>query len=312
MGSDWIKVEASTPEKPEVIAIAERLRLDPDAAFGKLLRFWMWADAQTADGKDLPVSEAWVDRKVQCKGFAAAMRAVGWLTGEPAGPLTIPSFGRHMGKSAKARAETQRRMTSHRERRRTRDANVTADASLLPNESAPTASPEREGEEENLPLRPPPGEPAVAVVSPPPSPVRVALMARVDSVCTGWQTTEWTEGDRRTLDIHEAKLATVTERQWALLRWFWRQPSTQDNRLHRTDSRARLIAEPATFIARATNAHERAGKPALTPPSERQPTATTPPIATPRRTPEEAAAAAAHFRECLTRNGLDSHLPPSP
>jgi hypothetical protein len=40
MAGDWIKIEISTPDKPEVAIIAECLKIDPDAVVGKLFRIW--------------------------------------------------------------------------------------------------------------------------------------------------------------------------------------------------------------------------------------------------------------------------------
>ena len=50
MASNWIKVEVITPDKPEIFKLAEILNIDPDAALGKAIRFWVWADQQTIDG----------------------------------------------------------------------------------------------------------------------------------------------------------------------------------------------------------------------------------------------------------------------
>jgi hypothetical protein len=44
MAGDWIKLQKDTPDKPEVLAIATRMNLDPDAVVGKLVRIWSWFD----------------------------------------------------------------------------------------------------------------------------------------------------------------------------------------------------------------------------------------------------------------------------
>jgi len=38
MAGDWIKLEHTTPDKPEVFAMADTLGIDPDAVTGKLCR----------------------------------------------------------------------------------------------------------------------------------------------------------------------------------------------------------------------------------------------------------------------------------
>ncbi len=109
----WIKVEHTTPDKPEVVAMAAALGIDQDAVFGKLVRLWIWADANSCNGNALTVTEAWIDRHTHQPGLARAMRACGWLMGQD-GSLTFPGFDRHNGSSAKERATTNRRVAQHR------------------------------------------------------------------------------------------------------------------------------------------------------------------------------------------------------
>jgi hypothetical protein len=113
MSTPWIKIEHTTPDKPEVIRMAAILKLDQDAVVGKLLRVWIWADANTVPGERVPATEMFLDRHTQCKKFAAAMREVGWLAGTD-GALQFPAFEAHNGNSAKARAVTARRVEKHR------------------------------------------------------------------------------------------------------------------------------------------------------------------------------------------------------
>lgn len=113
MSSNWIKVEHATPDKPEIAQMAEILGIDQDAAFGKCVRLWMWADQQSVDGNALSVTSAFLDRIVFCNGFAKALVKVGWLDGRD-GRLSIPNFDRHNGQSAKKRAQTTKRVSQHR------------------------------------------------------------------------------------------------------------------------------------------------------------------------------------------------------
>jgi len=113
MAGDWIKTEHTLPDKPEVIRMAAMLEIDQDAVTGKLLRIWIWADQNSVSGENIPVTTAFLDRLVDCKGFTAAMVAVGWLAGGH-GDFTLPNFSRHNGASAKARAETNRRVAKTR------------------------------------------------------------------------------------------------------------------------------------------------------------------------------------------------------
>lgn len=110
----WIKIEVTLPDKEEVLKMAHLLKMkDTDTVVGKLIRLWAWADLQTVDGGCMGTSGVHIDRTVCCKGFANALRAVGWLEGED-GALCFPNFSRHNGETAKARAESARRMAKSR------------------------------------------------------------------------------------------------------------------------------------------------------------------------------------------------------
>ncbi len=93
--------------------MAERLKMDSDAVVGKLLRIWIWADQNSVDGNAITVSDSFLDRLTNRKGFAAAMRLCGWLEGSN-GCLNFPGFDRHNGRTAKERATTNRRVVKHR------------------------------------------------------------------------------------------------------------------------------------------------------------------------------------------------------
>ncbi len=104
MADFWIKVEKSTPDKSEIFEIAEILGIDPDAVLGKLIRVWCWADSNSENGHIKSVTSVLIDRVTMSSGFADAMKTVGWLSdGE------IPNFERHLGKSAKKRANDAER-----------------------------------------------------------------------------------------------------------------------------------------------------------------------------------------------------------
>lgn len=118
--SPWIKIEHTTPDKPEVVTIATTLGIDPDAVVGKLVRLWIWADQNCCTGNNVRVTAAFLDRITYQPGFAAALREAGWLTGED-GNLVFMGFDRHNGTSSKARAETNRRVARHRNKKAVTD-----------------------------------------------------------------------------------------------------------------------------------------------------------------------------------------------
>lgn len=128
MAGDWIKIEHALPDKPEVIRMADALGIDPDAVTGKLVRFWSWCNIQTVPGNALGVTKSFVDRLTHQPGFSDALIKVDWLLAR-SGSLEVPHFDRHNGQTAKARAESNRRVAKHRERC---NANVTENALQKP------------------------------------------------------------------------------------------------------------------------------------------------------------------------------------
>lgn len=110
---DWIKIEKTLPDKLEVLQMAANLEIDEDAVVGKLIRFWRWVDDNLADCNAPSVTYSVIDRIANCKNFAKALVAVGWLEGRE-GRLTIPHFNRHFGQTAKTRAVTNKRVARHR------------------------------------------------------------------------------------------------------------------------------------------------------------------------------------------------------
>jgi hypothetical protein len=116
MRRPWIKIEVSTPDKPEICAIATQLRIDPDAVVGKLVRFWSWAELSGADPNDLNVTKEFINKVCGRKGFAEALIQAGWLD-ESDGTLSFPNFERHNGNASKVRGLTARRVEQHRARK---------------------------------------------------------------------------------------------------------------------------------------------------------------------------------------------------
>lgn len=138
MAGDWIKIEHALLDKPEVVQMASKLGIDQDAVTGKMLRLWVWADQQSANGNALTVTETFLDRVTFATGFAQALRSVGWLAGED-GNLSLPNFERHNGKTAKTRAKGRQRTQVSRSRN---GASVT--------EPSPKALPEKRREEKSI------------------------------------------------------------------------------------------------------------------------------------------------------------------
>jgi flagellar biosynthesis GTPase FlhF len=141
MAGDWIKLQKDTPDKPEVLAIASRMNLDPDAVVGKLVRIWSWFDTHTVDGNALSVTFSLLDRLAGVTGFAEQMTFVGWLNQE-GHVLTLPNFEYHNGETAKKRALGKNRQNKHRSND---ESNANSNASSVTN-----ALPEKRREEKSI------------------------------------------------------------------------------------------------------------------------------------------------------------------
>lgn len=132
MAGDWIKLQKDTPDKPEVLAIASRMNLDPDAVVGKLVRIWSWFDTHTVDGNAMSVTFALLDRLAGVTGFAEQMTFVGWLN-QDGHVLSLPNFEYHNGETAKKRALAKNRQEKHRNNDESNaNSNASSVTNLLP------------------------------------------------------------------------------------------------------------------------------------------------------------------------------------
>jgi len=221
MAGDWIKVDHTLPDKPEVVAMSARLGIDQDAVAGKLLRVWVWADQNSVDGNGLSVTFAFLNRITACPGFAEAMQTVGWLTGDE-GSISFPNFARNNGQTAKARAVTNRRVAEHR----TKGAvNVT----LPPLQKA---LPEKRREEKETPTPLPDPAPQGDLILVPPSdppPDRPSeLQVRIGRLLHRRPNTPWSDKELKALKA----IGTPDEEDLQMLEDFYaaRIPEAKDYR----------------------------------------------------------------------------------
>ena len=125
MAGDWIKMDCTTPDKPEVLALTVKMGWDdPDLTVGKLFRLWRWFDQHTTDGNAVGVTSALLDRQVGVTGFIDAVASVGWLEVTSNG-IRLSKFEKHNGSSAKSRAQTAKRVASHKTNAKTNADTVT-------------------------------------------------------------------------------------------------------------------------------------------------------------------------------------------
>ena len=130
MAGEWIKVEKSTADKPEVLRVARILGIDKDAVVGKLVRLWCWFDMNSVDGVVDGVVDADVDQLCNQVGFSSALVSVGWLDVDLSSErVSLPNFGRHNGESAKKRVLKSERQAKWRSGAKSVDVSVDAPVS---------------------------------------------------------------------------------------------------------------------------------------------------------------------------------------
>ena len=158
MAGDWIKVERSTPDKPEVMRIARRLGVSRDEAFGKLFRFWSWLDGNCVEGVVEGVVSTDVDDVVGVEGFAESLRRVGWLEfDDEAEVVSVTNFDRHNGNTAKARLKKAEYQATYRAKRRAsveEQVSTPVEKTIATNTSPREEKRIEENNKENTPLPP--------------------------------------------------------------------------------------------------------------------------------------------------------------
>jgi hypothetical protein len=159
MASDWIKMEKSLQDKPEVRRLARVLSVTRWDIIGRLLAVWSWADTHSISGENMDISEADIDDLADLSGFAVALRQVGWLQGRDAA-LQFPNFDRHNGQTAKRRALDSFRQNRNRSKPPpdcVSVTNVTLECGHERDKSVTREEKRREDKEIHTPQKPPKG-----------------------------------------------------------------------------------------------------------------------------------------------------------
>jgi len=104
MAGSWIKVEACTPLKTEIVNIAMALEITNNHALGLCVAFWCWCDFNLTDFMLTGNTRESIDRIIGQKGFTQAMIDQRWIRESEAG-LGIGNVDKHMSNLAKKRAE---------------------------------------------------------------------------------------------------------------------------------------------------------------------------------------------------------------
>lgn len=115
MASDWIKVERTTVDKPEIRAVARICGISKGEAFAAWFRLWCYFDETTENGFIQGFTHADADDISRVIGMGKALESQAWITFDSTG-CSVENWAKHNGQSAKARAlafERKRRQRCH-------------------------------------------------------------------------------------------------------------------------------------------------------------------------------------------------------
>jgi hypothetical protein len=113
MAVDWIKMRIDLQTHPKVVRIMSATKSDKFRVVGGLHAVWSVFDAHSEDGVLPGYSCDLMDSVIGYPGLSSAMCSVGWLEEAQQG-IVMPEFTEHNGKSAKRRAEDQKRKRESR------------------------------------------------------------------------------------------------------------------------------------------------------------------------------------------------------
>ena len=148
MAGDWIQIRHDLLDDYAVLRLIQLLDIDPDLLTGKLVRFWLWIDRQTGNGRLNGIAADWIDAWIDQPGFAAAMVKVGWLQFDNS-DMVIPGWDEFFSDSAKARAKGLRRVQKHRMKR---SCNATALQGDAPGVTRVEKSREEKSRDTDIPI----------------------------------------------------------------------------------------------------------------------------------------------------------------
>jgi hypothetical protein len=109
MAGDWIKMRIDLQSHPKVVRILSATQSDKFRAIGGLHAVWSVFDTHSEDGFLRGYTPENLDHVIGWQGFSSAMIAVDWLRYVDGIGMEMPEFQEHNGKSAKRRAEDQKR-----------------------------------------------------------------------------------------------------------------------------------------------------------------------------------------------------------
>jgi len=111
----WIAWQVGLTQKPEVVRMARKLKMNAFEVAARCMVVWEWTDANMVDCHVASVTTKDLSETVRMPGFCEAMRDEGWILEDSHG-LTFPNFERWNGKTGKSRLIDAKRQKAFRKR----------------------------------------------------------------------------------------------------------------------------------------------------------------------------------------------------
>lgn len=111
---NWVRINATLPSNPKMIALARLLKGSLNEALGVALRWLCWLDSHTTTGQS-KLTPAEVNEHVcQHKTAAEALTAIGWAELGADGTLNSVDYTLYNSPSAKTRAVASAKKANQR------------------------------------------------------------------------------------------------------------------------------------------------------------------------------------------------------
>ena len=110
---NWIHVNTTLPTSPKIVILAELLKCKRREAFGLVIEFFCWVDANFSDGHT-HLTPKQINKLFDQKRFAESMCEIGWGGLDEKGHYIVQDFDSYNGKNAKRRIEETERKRKQR------------------------------------------------------------------------------------------------------------------------------------------------------------------------------------------------------
>ena len=256
----WIKMRSNLWDDPRISRLCDLTGRREAEVIGGLYWLWTMADEQTEDGKLPGLSISTIDRKTGVKGLGAALVKIGWVSENEEG-VELVRFDEHNGQSAKRRAQVAKNVDLHRAKTKARNQNVITGDYTSDTEQLHHDYPDKIREDKirlDTPLLVPTGDgegEAGAEIFPaatPPALSRLRALFRIRPESNLDIST------RKAWEKNKKSAAALTESEWSVLEWAYRQKEGDAAKYRRRDL-ATLLNNLTTEVTRAREWSRAAG-----------------------------------------------------